>query len=73
MTGYAVVVGESGGATGLLVRRLQHDPELPGVGAVLLDECHERHLDTDLALGAGDRLPVGQVLAHLPVALLEVG
>ncbi|MEU4790148.1 ATP-dependent helicase HrpB [Micromonospora tulbaghiae] len=36
--------------TGLLVRRLHHDPELPGVDAVLLDECHERHLDADLAL-----------------------
>ncbi|MEU1859379.1 ATP-dependent helicase HrpB, partial [Micromonospora aurantiaca (nom. illeg.)] len=36
--------------TGLLVRRLHHDPELPGVGAVVLDECHERHLDADLAL-----------------------
>ncbi|CCH88686.1 ATP-dependent RNA helicase hrpB [Modestobacter italicus] len=36
--------------TGLLVRRLQADPELPGVGAVVLDECHERQLDTDLAL-----------------------
>jgi ATP-dependent helicase HrpB len=36
--------------TGVLVRRLQRDPELPGVGAVVLDECHERHLDTDLAL-----------------------
>ncbi|SCF30116.1 ATP-dependent helicase HrpB [Micromonospora mirobrigensis] len=36
--------------TGLLVRRLHHDPELSGVGAVLLDECHERQLDADLAL-----------------------
>lgn len=36
--------------TGLLVRRLQADPELTGVSAVVLDECHERHLDTDLAL-----------------------
>ncbi|SCL24316.1 ATP-dependent helicase HrpB [Micromonospora rhizosphaerae] len=36
--------------TGLLVRRLHHDPELPGVGAVLLDEIHERQLDADLAL-----------------------
>jgi ATP-dependent helicase HrpB len=36
--------------TGLLVQRLQHDPELAGVGAVLLDEAHERHLDSDLAL-----------------------
>ncbi|MEV0730177.1 ATP-dependent helicase HrpB [Polymorphospora sp. NPDC050346] len=36
--------------TGVLVRRLQRDPELPGTDVVLLDECHERHLDTDLAL-----------------------
>ncbi len=39
--------------TGVLVRRLQRDPELPGVDAVVLDECHERHLDTDLALAFG--------------------
>jgi len=36
--------------SGLLVRRLQHDQELRGVGTVLLDECHERHLDADLLL-----------------------
>jgi ATP-dependent helicase HrpB len=36
--------------TGLLVRRLQQDPELPGVSAVVIDECHERHLDADLLL-----------------------
>lgn len=36
--------------SGLLVRRLQGDPELPGVATVLLDECHERHLDADLLL-----------------------
>ncbi len=35
---------------GVLLRRLQRDPELPGVGAVVLDEFHERQLDTDLAL-----------------------
>jgi ATP-dependent helicase HrpB len=39
--------------TGVLVQRLQRDAELPGVGAVMLDECHERHLDTDLALAFG--------------------
>jgi len=39
--------------TGLLVRRLLHDPELPGTAALILDECHERHLDTDLALAFG--------------------
>ena len=36
--------------SGLLLRRLTADPELGGVGAVLLDECHERHLDADLLL-----------------------
>ena len=35
---------------GVLLRRIQNDPELPGVGAVVLDEFHERDLDTDLAL-----------------------
>lgn len=39
--------------TGLLLQRMQHDPELPGVGAVVLDEVHERHLDADLALAFG--------------------
>jgi ATP-dependent helicase HrpB len=39
--------------TGVLVRRMQRDADLPGVGAVVLDECHERHLDTDLALAFG--------------------
>jgi ATP-dependent helicase HrpB len=36
--------------SGLLLRRLQHDPSLPGTDVVLLDECHERHLDADLLL-----------------------
>ncbi|MEU3478608.1 ATP-dependent helicase HrpB [Streptomyces sp. NPDC033754] len=36
--------------TGLLLQRLQRDPELAGVDVVLLDECHERHLDADTAL-----------------------
>ncbi|MGW5225138.1 ATP-dependent helicase HrpB [Nocardia niigatensis] len=36
--------------SGLLVRRLQNDPELTGVDVVVLDECHERHLDADLLL-----------------------
>ncbi len=34
--------------SGLLLRRLTADPELPGVHTVVLDECHERHLDADL-------------------------
>ncbi|RMG38157.1 MAG: ATP-dependent helicase HrpB [Gammaproteobacteria bacterium] len=35
---------------GLLLRRLQDDPELSGVGLVIFDEFHERSLDADLAL-----------------------
>ncbi|MEV5436294.1 ATP-dependent helicase HrpB [Streptomyces sp. NPDC052682] len=35
--------------TGVLVQRLQRDEELSGVDVVLLDECHERHLDADTA------------------------
>ena len=33
---------------GVLTRRLQRDPDLPGVAAVLFDEVHERNLPTDL-------------------------
>ncbi|MFF7263814.1 ATP-dependent helicase HrpB [Streptomyces sp. NPDC008159] len=33
--------------TGVLLQRLQRDQELPGVDLVVLDECHERHLDAD--------------------------
>ncbi|UBU14046.1 ATP-dependent helicase HrpB [Nonomuraea gerenzanensis] len=36
--------------TGVLLQRLQRDQELTGVDAVVLDECHERHLDADTAL-----------------------
>ena len=35
---------------GVALRRLQRDPELPGVSALIIDEFHERDLDTDLAL-----------------------
>jgi ATP-dependent helicase HrpB len=35
---------------GILTRRLQADPALEGVGLVIFDEFHERHLHTDLAL-----------------------
>ncbi|MET8986798.1 ATP-dependent helicase HrpB [Nonomuraea wenchangensis] len=36
--------------TGVLLQRLQRDQELTGIDAVILDECHERHLDADTAL-----------------------
>lgn len=35
---------------GLLLRRLQGDPSLDGIAAVVLDEFHERSLDADLLL-----------------------
>ncbi|MDY6055735.1 ATP-dependent helicase C-terminal domain-containing protein [Micrococcus sp.] len=56
VAGYAVrgdMVGAGRSAVefvtpGLLVRRLLADPALEGVGAVVLDEVHERDLDTDV-------------------------
>jgi len=41
---------------GVLTRRLLSDPELTGVGTVILDEFHERHLESDLALALLRRL-----------------
>lgn len=41
---------------GVLLRRILEQPELPGVGAVVLDEFHERHLTTDVLLALVDRL-----------------
>lgn len=35
---------------GVLTRRLQGDPSLPGVGLVVFDELHERNLHADVAL-----------------------
>lgn len=35
---------------GILTRRLQRDPNLPGVAAVLFDEFHERSIHADLGL-----------------------
>ncbi len=34
---------------GILTRLIQADPELSGIGAILFDEFHERHLQGDLA------------------------
>ena len=41
---------------GILTRRLLSDPLLKGVDAVVLDEFHERHLESDLALALLKRL-----------------
>src|SRR5262249_16490985 len=43
---------------GILTRRLLSDPRLESVGAVLLDEFHERHLQADIALALLRRLQV---------------
>ena len=41
---------------GVLTRRLLGDPDLTGVDVVVLDEFHERHLESDLALALLRRL-----------------
>jgi ATP-dependent helicase HrpB len=41
---------------GIVLRRLLSEPDLRGIGAVILDEFHERHLATDLLLVLLDRL-----------------
>jgi ATP-dependent helicase HrpB len=50
--------GQSGPSTrilfvteGILLRRLFSGDELNGIGALVFDEFHERHLETDLGLG----------------------
>ncbi|HEY6477294.1 MAG TPA: helicase-related protein, partial [Polyangia bacterium] len=56
--GYSVRFDEAGGprtrlrfmTEGLFLRRLLGDPQLGGVSALVLDELHERHVATDLAL-----------------------
>jgi len=48
---------------GVLTRRLLSDPTLAGVSTVILDEFHERHLDTDLALALLRRLPNKRLIA----------
>ncbi len=41
---------------GVLTRRMVTDPQLRGVSIVVLDEFHERHIDTDVALALLRRL-----------------
>ncbi|MEO8097693.1 MAG: ATP-dependent helicase HrpB [Acidobacteriota bacterium] len=41
---------------GVLTRRLLSDPQLRGIRTVVLDEFHERHLESDLALALLRRL-----------------
>ncbi len=44
---------------GVLLRRLQGDPELSGVAALLFDEFHERHLQGDVGLAVAHTLQGG--------------
>jgi len=55
---------------GILTRLIQSDPELSGVGAVLFDEFHERHLHGDL--GAALALDVqAQLRPDLRLAIMS--
>lgn len=70
---------------GVLTRRLMSDPKLRGVDIVILDEFHERHLDSDLALALLKRLdkrvivmsatldaaPIAKFLGNCPVLRSE--
>lgn len=42
--------------TGVLLRRLMRDPDATGISAVVLDEVHERQLDTDLTFAMVQQL-----------------
>jgi ATP-dependent helicase HrpB len=52
---------------GVLTRRMLSDPDLRGVDAVVLDEFHERHLESDLALVLLKRLQKQRPELHLIV------
>ena len=55
---------------GILTRLIQSDPDLPGVGAILFDEFHERHLHGDV--GAALALDVqAQLRPDLRLAIMS--
>ncbi len=55
---------------GVLLRRLQDDPFLEGIDAVLFDEFHERSLNSDLALGMVRRVQQ-EVRSDLKVVVMS--
>ncbi len=55
---------------GVFLRRLQSDPFLEGVGAVIFDEFHERSLDTDVAFAMVQRLRAERD-QELPVVVMS--
>ena len=60
---------------GSFIRYLLAHPDLPGVSTILLDEFHERHLETDLAFallqGMPRKIPLGIMSATLNLGRLE--
>src|SRR5690606_21098348 len=62
---------------GVLLRRLRNDPQLSGVGAVLFDEFHERHLYSDISLALlrdrQRRAPNGLILGVMSATLETEG
>ncbi len=45
--------------TGVLLRALRSNPELRGIGALVFDELHERHVEADVLLAWARRLQQG--------------
>ena len=41
---------------GVLLRRMLRDPDLPGAGAIVVDEVHERHIESDLVFAIAAQL-----------------
>ncbi len=61
---------------GILLRRMMTDPGLTGVGAIIFDEFHERHLYGDLTLGMAlqlQQLLRPDLLLGVMSATLETG
>jgi len=54
---------------GLMLRRLLADPDLAGVSAVIIDEVHERSIDTDLLLAMVNQ--VSQLRDDLSLILMS--
>ena len=54
---------------GVLIRKIQHDPELPTIDLLIFDEFHERSLQTDLALALA--LEVQQLNSELRLLLMS--
>jgi ATP-dependent helicase HrpB len=54
---------------GILTSKLQHDPELAGIGLLIFDEFHERSMHADLALALS--LEVQQLRPELKILVMS--